>query len=246
MQYDRNGVLVRQTQAVAGVRTLKKTLHIDSADRDTLLYYTNGDFVVYLPRQYTNVVSLRLKSALFPPMSMGFEHLYANGPNLRTSTYANPIDPEQSTIPSYPCFMIEIDGLNRCDETAVGANKAGFTDSYFAKINNTLSQQVFETDTMATDNDYAIVYDDHTHEENIAQFSPPIARLDRLRIRTRLHTQQGSKGFFYWNAGTRANESISTANNANYSLTFEIEYMDNGFTNESSFETRLNVPAFSS
>lgn len=45
---------------------VKKTLQIDSADRDTTKYPTNGDYVVYLPRIYKNVTSLRLKGAEFP------------------------------------------------------------------------------------------------------------------------------------------------------------------------------------
>ena len=238
MQYDRNGVLVRNTQPAVGIRTLKKTLHIDSADRDLALYYTNGEFVVYLPRQYTNVVSLRLKSATFPPMSAGRQHLYSNGPNARSSTFTSPPDPSLVTSPQYPYFMVEIAGLNRCDETAVGANKSGFSDSYFAKIPTGLALQ--NVANGATDSQYSILYDDHAHEENITQFTPPISKLDRLRIRTRLHSQQGNVGFFYWNGGAVASDGISTANDANYSLTFEIEYLDNGFNSESSFETQLN------
>lgn len=239
MQYDRNGVFVRQSQASVGVRTVKKVLHIDSADRDLALFFTNGEFVAYLPRQYTNVVSLRLKSGTFPPMSRGFEHLYVNGPNLRTASFAGPPDPDQYNVPAQ-YFMIEIEGLNRCDETAVGANKAGFADSFFAKIANTVST-VSVANAPADDTTSSIVYDDHSRDENVTHFTPPIARLDRLRIRTRLHTQQGGVGFFYWNDQQRASSGILNTVGANYSLTFEIEYLDNGFDSASSFETQLNA-----
>ena len=38
MQFDRNGVLVRNTQPVKELRTVKKTLLIDSRDRDPTKY----------------------------------------------------------------------------------------------------------------------------------------------------------------------------------------------------------------
>jgi len=237
MQYDRNGTLVRMSQPTTSVRTVKKVLHVDSADRDLALFYTNGEFVVYLPRQYTNVVSLRLKSATFSPISTAHVHFYTDGPNMQGSNFGND---NSYSAPTFQYFMIEIDGLNRSDETAVGANKSGFPDSYFAKISTDISQQVAISDT-DTDNKFIIAYNDHTYEENITQFSPPISRLDRLRIRTRLHSQQGSRGFVYWNAGQPASSGIQTSPDANYSLTFEIEYLDNVFDNTSTFETRLNT-----
>ena len=241
MQYDRNGVFVRQSQASVGVRTQKKVLHVDSADRDLAMFYTNGEFVVYLPRQYTNVVSLRLKSATFPPMSQGFQHLYSNGPNLPTSAskFSGPPDPDQFNYPAQ-YFLVDIEGLNRCDETAIGANKSGFANSFFAKISNTITPTTSAVDP-PDDTQAVITYDDHSQDENIAQFTPPIARLDRLRIRTRLHSQQGNLGFFYWNAGQRADSGIQNAVGANYSMTFEIEYLDNGFDSASSFETQLST-----
>jgi hypothetical protein len=82
---------------------VKKTLQIDSADRDTTKYPTNGDYVVYLPRIYNNVTSLRLKGGEIPlqtsisgfnPLSlsplMWFDASYApslsyNGSNQMTS-----------------------------------------------------------------------------------------------------------------------------------------------------------------
>ena len=174
-------------------------------------------------------------------MSQGRQHMYVNGPNISTATFSGPPDPDQFNVPAQ-YFMIEIEGLNRCDETAVGANKAGFADSYFAKINNTVSPASAAVDP-PDDTAQVIVYDDHSRDENITQFTPPIARLDRLRIRTRLHTQQGGVGFFYWNAGQPANGGgggLLDTVGANYSLTFEIEYLDNGFDSASSFETQVN------
>jgi hypothetical protein len=47
------------------LKTTKKTIHIDSADRDVIKYPTNGEYTVHLPRTYENVTSLRLKGAEF-------------------------------------------------------------------------------------------------------------------------------------------------------------------------------------
>ena len=64
--FDYNGAIVAPSNPVRKLKTVKKVVSIDSADRDTSKYYTNGDFVVYLPRQYQNVVSIRVMSGEFP------------------------------------------------------------------------------------------------------------------------------------------------------------------------------------
>ena len=90
--FDYNGTFVSASKPVKQLRTIKKTLVVDSADRDTLKYHTNGDFVVYLPRVYENVVSLRLMAAEFPtiiiPPSGGagaLFHYYENGQNIAST-----------------------------------------------------------------------------------------------------------------------------------------------------------------
>jgi hypothetical protein len=64
MNYDRNGTLVRTSQPVKELRTVKKTLLIDSRDRDPTKYVKvvagatasdPGDYVVYLPRPLEDV-----------------------------------------------------------------------------------------------------------------------------------------------------------------------------------------------
>ena len=244
MNFDYRGSIVSTSVPKTELRTLKKVFHVDSGDRDTGIYYTNGEFVVYLPRVYEKVVSLRLMSAEFPSLDLAYAHSYTNGSNVSSAVYTDDVHVHTSTatnyIPNY--FMIDIDGLNKSDETAVGANRSQFPDSFFAKIPTVTSQKLSLADGATGITTGFIEYNDHAAGENIAQFSPPIGKLDRLRIRPRLHTQQGSQGFIYWTLSnaTTAVASAANVNGANYCLTFEIEYLDNGFDQFSSLSTRLN------
>lgn len=239
--YDYNGTLVAPSKPVRELRTVKKTLLIDSADRDTTKYYTNGDVVYYLPRVYENVVCIRLKSATFTPV-VGQQtspasisntprlHKYENGNNIATATWSG--DSYASGAVNY--ILLDIEGLNKCDETAIGAQRSNLVDSYFARI-------PVEHNTN-TDSDLTIYYNDNSHEENVSVYSPPIGRLDRLHIVTRLHEQQGSdKGFIYWT--TDGSYAVAGNRAANYSLVLEITMLDNSFDNFSSFESRLSVRA---
>jgi hypothetical protein len=214
MQFDRNGVFVRQSQPVRRLKTVKKVITIDSRDRDTTKFVKvnggasasdPGDYVVYLPRVYENVVSLRLKSAnIEAPDTVGFTDNYV---------------------------LLELEGLNRSDETATGANRAGFVDSWFAKINN---PNITSGDT---NKGYTIFYNDLVDQENIIRYTPPIGRLDRFHVTFRYHP------------ATIGTTPTTTANNApitfgtaqNNTLTFEIEYLDNVFEDVSSFETQLDA-----
>jgi hypothetical protein len=240
MNYDRNGTLVNKSTPTPELRTVKKVFHVDSADRDTGIYFTNGEFVVYLPRVYEKVVSLRLMSAEFPSLDLAYSHSYAAGSNVSTAVYTNDVHIHanaQGYVPNY--FLVDIDGLNKSDETAVGGNRSQYPDSFFAKIPATTYQKKSVTTVIPTTG--FIEYNDKTNAENIAQFNPPIGKMDRLRIRPRLHTQQGSQGFIYWtlsNATTAVADSTNV-NGANYCLTFEVEYLDNGFDKFSSMSTSL-------
>lgn len=225
--FDYNGTIVAGSRPTKQLTTVKKVLSIDSADRDVSKYLTNGDFVVYLPRVYENIVSIRLMSGQFPPLvSQGqgaiVTHSYANGPNAPSTDFS--ADSAPSSAPYY--FMIDLEGLNKMDETAVGANKSTYTDSTFAKIS-----------ALVTGGGY-IEYNDHSSQENIARYSPPIGKLDRLRIRTRLHSQQGNQGFAYWTSnGQYADPENLTVD---FTLSFEIEYIDNTFDQYSTTETRIH------
>ncbi len=89
MNYDRNGTLVRTSQPVKELRTVKRTILIDSRDRDPTKYVKvnagaslsdPGDYVVYFPRPFENVVSIRLKSAI----------IAAPSEDLQTTTCSSP------------------------------------------------------------------------------------------------------------------------------------------------------------
>lgn len=241
MNFDYRGTIVSKSTPTPELRTVKKVLHVDSADRDTGIYYTNGEFVVYLPRVYEKVISLRLMSAEFPSLDLAWSHSYTNGSNVSTATYSSDVAVNTSSasnyIPNY--FLVDIDGLNKTDETAVAGNRSQFPDSFFAKIANTVYTKSSVATAIATTG--FIEYNDHSSQENKANFSPPIGKLDRLRIRPRLHSQQGSQGFIYWTLSntTTAVAAAANVNGANYCMTFEIEYLDNGFDNFSSMSTRL-------
>ena len=234
--FDYNGTIVSASRPTKQLRTVKKVVSIDSADRDTSKYYTNGDFVVYLPRQYQNVVSIRVMSGEFPPLypivvqttspattSAGAViHSYINGPNVVSSIWSN--DTAVSLSNTF-YFLVDVEGLNYSDETAVGANKSTFTDGFLAKIPAVLNGSFIE-------------YNDHSGQDNITRFTPALGTLDRLHIRLRTHAQQGKAGFLYWTSdGAYAAAGNRTVD---FSLALEIEMLDNGFDDFSSLETRIH------
>jgi hypothetical protein len=215
MQFDRNGTIVRQSQPVRRLKTVKKVLTIDSRDRDPTKYVKvnggasgsdAGDYVVYLPRVYENVVSLRLRSAIVrAPETTGFTDNYV---------------------------LLSLEGLNKIDETSTGANRSGFVDHAFAKISNPNFTKA------ATGTDLTIFYNDKVDEENITHYTPPIGRLDRFHITFFYHP-----GTVTISPTSSLNTPITFGTSEN-SLTFEIEYLDNVFEDVSSFETRLDAKAW--
>ena len=217
--FDNNGSFLSQSVPKKVLRTVKKSFSVDSGDRNKTLYPTNGEFVVYLPRVYENVVSIRLKTGVFPfleSQGQGTALIHAKSDG---STYTN--DVIASSTPLY--FLIGLEGLNKVDECASEANKSSATDNYFALI-------------PYVTNSSNLYYSDHFNSENISKYYPPIGKLDRLKIYTKLHAYPES--VFYWtNDGNVFNPTES--NILDYVLQFEIEYLDNGFDDFSSFETRL-------
>jgi len=218
MQYNRNGVQVRQTQPVRALKRITRVISIDSRDRDpTKFVMMNGgtavsdpgDYVVYLPRSFSNVTRIRLKNALINAPSAGGGWVSA------TDQY----------------IMLGIEGLNRMDETAPGADRAGYADYSFAKILNSTV-----TSPTATQSTAAIFYSDQSYDENITSYNPPIGTLDRLHVTFRRHLPYSSSATNY--PATPLNAPIKFGTGEN-SLTFEIEYLDNVFEDVSSFETFL-------
>ena len=230
--FDYGGRVVSASHPVKALKTVKKTLLIDSADRDTTKYYTNGDFVVYLPRVYENVVSMRLVAGEFPPVFKvtggALTHPYASGQNLQLGT-GNWSSDSVVAVNTAMYFLVDIEGMNKADELAVGGSRSTFVDGYFAKIPALAT--AFGGQTF-------IEYNDHAQQENVARYSPAIGKLDRLHIRTRLHNQKDSNiGFLYWTSdGAYAASGNRTAD---FNLTLEIEYLDNVFDDFSSLETHL-------
>lgn len=226
--FDYNGHTVAPSKPVKQLRTVKKTFLVDSADRDTTKFFTNGDFVVSLPRVYENVVSLRLMAAEFPTRALSREHLYTSGPNANaaSSKWSNDVP----LSPTNFSFLVELEGMNKTDECSVGADKSAYPDSYFAKI------PILETSAGF------IEYNDHSGQENTARYTPAIGKLDRLRIRTRTHSQQGNRGFIYWTTDGQVARQ-GNQKSAEFSLSFEIEYLDNVFDDFSQFESRISTRA---
>ena len=216
MQFDRNGTIVRATQPVKELRTVKKTLLIDSRDRDPTKYVKvnggaaasdAGDFVVYLPRVYENVVSLRLKSAVIrAPQTTNFTDNYV---------------------------LLSIEGLNKIDETATGAQRSGLVDNAFARISN------LNFTKAATGVDLTIYYNDKVDEENVTRYTPPIGRLDRMHLQLMYHPNTVVPTAGTNNPATNPNYSPIIFGTSEHSFTFEIEYMENGFDDFSSFETQM-------
>lgn len=228
--FDYNGTYVSPSKPVKQLKTVKKTLVVDSSDRDTTKFYTNGDFVVYLPRTYENVVSLRLVAGEFPTLVAfaggALKHSYSSGQNILSANWSG--DTVIAAADNSYYFLIDLEGLNKTDECTVGANRSTYPDSFFAKIPVLLNGSFIE-------------YNDSSAQENIATYKPAIGKLDRLHIRTRLHSQQGNQGFIYWTSdGAIPGTTTDNQKKAEFSLTFEIEMLDNSFDEFSSFETFIS------
>jgi hypothetical protein len=218
MQYDRNGTLVRTTQPVRELRTIKRTILVDSRDRDLTKYVSvragasasdPGDYVVYLPRPLENVVSVRLKSAIIAaPQSTNFTDNYV---------------------------LLSIEGLNKIDETALAANRAGFVDNSFARLSNP------NITSGTTNNTFTIFYNDKVDEENIVRYTPALGTLDRLHITLKYHAGAASSASVPGDVTGRVLNAPITFGTSENSFTFEVETLDNGFTDMSSFQTRLDT-----
>lgn len=128
MQFDYRGSIVNTSQPTKVLRKLTKTITIDSTDRDTGLFTKvnggattsdAGDYVVYLPRVYEKVTKISLVSAAIQAPVV-----------LSTSATTIGFQPTDTYI------LLGLEGLNRKDETAPGADKSGYVDSWFAKLVN--------------------------------------------------------------------------------------------------------------
>lgn len=291
MQFDYRGTIVNKSQPVATLRKVTKILTVDSVDRDPSLFTKvnggatttdAGDYVVYLPRVYEKVTKISLVSAIIQaPVVL--------------STSATTI----GFAPTDTYILLGMEGLNRKDETAPGADRSGFVDSWFAKLANDVGvaqsgatvasassngtvttytttlthgffvgQTVCVTGTSNSLHNVAFVqiasvpsittftiastvangqtstggsafipgvlyYNNHTYDDQTVEYSPPIGRLQRLHITMRRHLPPASVG------PTTPLGAPIVFGAAQNSFTFEIEYLDNGFDDFSSMQTRL-------
>lgn len=195
--FDYNGMIVAPSNPVKQLKTMKRSLVVDSGDRDVKKFPKNNDVTVYLPRVYENVVSIRLMGAEIPGDAVA-------------------LDTGTAVPPATLYYLIDIEGLNKSDECSIGADRSGYPDGHFAKI------PIFDT-TKPT------FYSDNASQPNIGYYSPPIGKLDRMRIRFRTHSHKSTGNSIYWDP----------ANGFEWSLTFEIETLENSFDDFSSFETRV-------
>jgi len=197
--FDYEGTIVAPSRPDKKLRLVKKYLMLDSGDRDVAKYPTNNDIVFYLPRVYENVVSIRLMAAEIPDAAA-------------VKSSGAPPNP----VPLY--ILVDIEGLNKSDECAAGAERSGYPDGYFAKISlvGGLTAPTF--------------YNDNSGQENLTTYYPPIGRLDRVRVRMRAHSQKASGETIYWPVGE-------------YSFSLELQCMENSFDSFSSFETRISERA---
>jgi hypothetical protein len=195
--YDYSGTLVSQSSPNPTLITTKRTVYIDSGDRDTTVYPRNGSYTVYLPRVYERVASISVKSAEFPLIT-------------DASTFSQGVT-GSALASTNLYFLLEIEGLNRSDETAPSADRSAFTDSVFGKF------QVY-------DPTLNVIYTESSGQSIVQRYLPPIGRIDRLKISTRLHIQPRGDTIFW---------------PTEYGLALEIETMENSFDNFSSMETRL-------
>jgi hypothetical protein len=227
--FDYRGVQIAPSHPVAKLRTTKKTVYLDSGDRDITKYPSNGDYVVYLPRTYEKVVCISLKGAEFPKTVAGTGGAGALAHSISASGSVGDTAIDATDL----YFFIEIEGLNKSDETAVAGDRSSRVDSVFAKIH-------------IADPNNTIIYSEDTGPTNINYYQPAIGRLDRLHIRNRLHTQKGAAagatasamntdGYVYWTA-----DGLSGGTGGDYGLTLEIITLENSFDDYSSIESRIS------
>jgi len=209
--FDYNGVKISPSKPVAKLTTKKRVVHLDSGDRDILQYPTNGDMVLYLPRVYEKVVGVKVKSAEFPAINNFFTHVGVAG-NIFSADVA-------LTFTRLQSIFLDIENLNRNDETALGHQGSSFTDGNFAK---------FQLPVLVE----RLLYNESSSVHNESHYQPAIPKLDRLHMTLRTHAQKGTGAYIYSSGG-------NTATSFEYSITLEIETMENSFDDYSSLETMV-------
>jgi hypothetical protein len=211
--FDYNGVQISPSKPVQKLVTRTRVLHIDSRDRDVKLFPHNGNFTVYLPRAYERVTSINIQSAEFPAVGTSSATLA----RVWTGPDAGPTPSGTGAVlaasPTY--FFMESQGLNMADETANIADRSASTNSVFAKF------------VVPNNTDPLIVYNESSNALQKIQFYPALTKLDRFTFRLRTHTMNRNQ-YMYW-----------SGEGEEWSMTLEIETLENAFDEFSSIETRI-------
>jgi hypothetical protein len=219
--FDYNGVQIAPSRPVQKLVRRSRIVHIDSRDRDILLYPNNGSFTVYLPRAYERVVGINIKDAEFPALSVAkvWDVTYTGGArNSQPASYTGSNLPPAnfiSTVATDPhYFFLEVHGLNMSDETSAAAERSASTNSVFAKfVSDVLGQQV--------------LYNESSNAHQDIEFYPALTKLDRLQMRLRTHTMNHNQHMFWLGS--------------EWSISLEIQTLENAFDEFSTIETRVGI-----
>jgi hypothetical protein len=76
--------------------------------------------------------------------------------------------------------------------------------------------------------------------KNITYYRPPISTLDRFHITLKYHAGVAVSATALGDVTGRVLNAPITFGTSENSFSFEVEYLDNGFSDFSSFQTRLN------
>jgi hypothetical protein len=208
--FDYNGVQVAPSKPVQKLVKRSRILHIDSRDRDTGLFPNNGNFTLYLPRAYERVTGINIKSAEFPQFTSVGGTLVSLWEGPDIQPTYTP--PSLASVPSY--FFLEAKGLNMSDETANGADRSASTNSVFAKF------------VVSNATDPVTIYNESSSAHQEIEFFPPLTKLDRFQFRLRTHEMNRNQ-YMFWPGG------------GEWSISLDIETLENSFDEYSTIETRL-------
>lgn len=219
--FDYNGVQIAPSRPVQKLVRRSRILHVDSGDRDTGLFPNNGNFTLYLPRAYERVVGINIKDAEFPSLStVQVWDVSVNGGSRDSQPPHYPGSQLTATNffagatgdPSY--FFLEIHGLNMSDETARSADRSASTNSVFGK---------FVGGKFAD----PVIYNESSNAHQDIEFYPALTKMDRLQMRLRSHTMTQNQ-HMYWSSSP-----------SEWSISLEIQTLENSFDEFSTIETRL-------
>jgi len=212
--FDYNGVQIAPSRPVQKLVKRSRVLHIDSGDRDTQFFPRNGNFTVYLPRAYERVTSITIKDAEFPKTLV-------STPSTTVSSWTGSEEGGASapltTQPIY--FFLEARGLNMSDETAPAADRSASTNSVFAK---------FVVENPAT----LVIYTESSNAYQTISFFPALTKLDRFHFKLRTHSMKTDQ-YLYW----PPEDAIAKE----WSISLEIETLENAFDEFSTIETRVGI-----